>query len=41
MDIADADLNLLVVFNALLKNRSVSAAARALNMSQPGTRRAH
>lgn len=37
MDIADVDLNLLVVFDALLKARSVSSAARALNMSQPAT----
>jgi hypothetical protein len=37
MDITDVDLNLLVVFDALLKNRSVSAAARALKMSQPAT----
>ncbi len=29
MDIADVDLNLLVVFDALLRNRSVSGAARA------------
>src|SRR5690606_29406393 len=37
MDISDVDLNLLVVFDALLRNRSVSGAARALNMSQPAT----
>jgi DNA-binding transcriptional LysR family regulator len=37
MDITDVDLNLLVVFDALLKNRSVSAAARSLKMSQPAT----
>jgi DNA-binding transcriptional LysR family regulator len=37
MDIADVDLNLLVVFDALLRNRSVSGAARALKMSQPAT----
>lgn len=37
MDIADVDLNLLVVFDALLRARSVSAAARQLNMSQPAT----
>jgi DNA-binding transcriptional LysR family regulator len=37
MDIGNADLNLLVVFDALLKNRSVSGAARALKMSQPAT----
>ncbi len=37
MDITDVDLNLLVVFDALLRTRSVSGAARALNMSQPAT----
>jgi DNA-binding transcriptional LysR family regulator len=37
MDIADVDLNLLVVFEALLRKRSVSAAARELKMSQPAT----
>jgi DNA-binding transcriptional LysR family regulator len=37
MDISDVDLNLLVVFNALLKSRSVSGAARTLKMSQPAT----
>lgn len=37
MDIADADLNLLVVFDALLRARSVSGAARTLGMSQPAT----
>jgi DNA-binding transcriptional LysR family regulator len=37
MDISDVDLNLLVVFDALLKARSVSGAARALKMSQPAT----
>lgn len=37
MDIAKIDLNLLVVFDALLRTRSVSAAARALSMSQPAT----
>ncbi|MFC4313191.1 LysR family transcriptional regulator [Steroidobacter flavus] len=37
MDIADVDLNLLVVFDALLRHRSVSGAARALKMSQPAT----
>lgn len=35
MDIANADLNLLVVFDALLRTRSVSGAARTLGMSQP------
>jgi DNA-binding transcriptional LysR family regulator len=37
MDIADLDLNLLVVFDALLRNRSVTGAARTLGMSQPAT----
>lgn len=37
MDISDVDLNLLVVFDALLRARSVSGAARALSMSQPAT----
>jgi len=37
MDITDVDLNLLVVFDALLRHRSVSGAARALQMSQPAT----
>lgn len=37
MDIADVDLNLLVVFDALLRARSVSGAARTLGMSQPAT----
>ena len=37
MDISDLDLNLLVVFDALLRTHSVSAAARHLNMSQPAT----
>jgi DNA-binding transcriptional LysR family regulator len=37
MDIADVDLNLLVVFDALLRTRSVTGAARALGMSQPAT----
>jgi DNA-binding transcriptional LysR family regulator len=35
MDITKIDLNLLVVFDALLRTRSVSAAARSLGMSQP------
>lgn len=35
MDISELDLNLLVVFDALLRTHSVSAAARQLNMSQP------
>lgn len=37
MDIKDVDLNLLVVLDALLRNRSVSGAARTLKMSQPAT----
>jgi DNA-binding transcriptional LysR family regulator len=37
MDITDIDLNLLVVFDALLRTRSVSQAARQLGMSQPAT----
>jgi DNA-binding transcriptional LysR family regulator len=37
MDISKVDLNLLVVFDALLRNRSVSGAARELKMSQPAT----
>lgn len=37
MDISDLDLNLLVVFDALLRTHSVSAAARQLSMSQPAT----
>lgn len=37
MDIADVDLNLLVVFDALLRTRSVTGAARVLKMSQPAT----
>ncbi len=35
MDIKDLDLNLLVVFNQLLMDRSVSAAADKLGLSQP------
>jgi DNA-binding transcriptional LysR family regulator len=35
MDIADVDLNLLVVFDALLRERSVSATAHKLGLSQP------
>jgi DNA-binding transcriptional LysR family regulator len=35
MDISRIDLNLLVVLDALLRTRSVSAAARTLKMSQP------
>jgi DNA-binding transcriptional LysR family regulator len=37
MDITEIDLNLLVVFDALLRARSVSRAARQLGMSQPAT----
>jgi DNA-binding transcriptional LysR family regulator len=37
MDITNVDLNLLVVFDALLRTRSVTGAARALHMSQPAT----
>jgi DNA-binding transcriptional LysR family regulator len=37
MDIRNADLNLLVVFDALLRTRSVTRAARSLGMSQPAT----
>ncbi|RPH52764.1 MAG: LysR family transcriptional regulator [Lysobacterales bacterium] len=37
MDITDVDLNLLVVFDALLRSRSVTGAARQLGMSQPAT----
>lgn len=36
MDLKDVDLNLLVVFDALLKHGSVSAAAASLGVSQPG-----
>lgn len=35
MDISEIDLNLLVVFDALLTTRSVTGAARKLGMSQP------
>jgi DNA-binding transcriptional LysR family regulator len=37
MDIRDVDLNLLVVFDALLRTRSVTRAAAELGMSQPAT----
>jgi LysR family nod box-dependent transcriptional activator len=37
MNLADADLNLLVAFDALMTERSVTRAARRLGMSQPGT----
>lgn len=36
MDIHDLDLNLLVVFDVLLRERRVAAAARELGISQPG-----
>lgn len=36
MKISDLDLNLLVVFNAIYEARSISAAARELDLSQPG-----
>src|SRR5690606_12033393 len=35
MDIRDIDLNLLVVFNQLIRDRSVSAAAQKLGLGQP------
>jgi len=35
MDIKAVDLNLLVVFAAMMKHRSVTRAAEALNLSQP------
>jgi DNA-binding transcriptional LysR family regulator len=37
MDIRNLDLNLLVVFDALLRTRSVTRAAAELGMSQPAT----
>ncbi len=37
MDIRDVDLNLLVVFDALLRTHSVTRAAAELGMSQPAT----
>jgi DNA-binding transcriptional LysR family regulator len=37
MDIRELDLNLLVVFDALLRTRSVTRAAAELGMSQPAT----
>lgn len=36
MKLLDLDLNLLLVFNQMLIDRSASAAAEKLNMSQPG-----
>lgn len=35
MDVQDVDLNLLVVFDHLLRQRTVSGVAKALNVSQP------
>jgi hypothetical protein len=35
MDIRSVDLNLLVVFDAMVEHRSVTRAAEALNLSQP------
>ena len=40
VDLRKADLNLLVVLNALLDERSVSRAATRLGMSQPAASRA-
>jgi DNA-binding transcriptional LysR family regulator len=37
MDMAEVDLNLLVVFDALVQHRSVTRAAEALGLSQPAT----
>jgi LysR family nod box-dependent transcriptional activator len=37
VELADVDLNLLVAFDALLTERSVTRAARRLGMTQPGT----
>ncbi len=37
MNLRNVDLNLLVVFDALLRTRSVTRAAQVLNMSQPAT----
>ena len=37
MDIKKVDLNLLIVFDALLRTRNVSRAAESLGMSQPAT----
>ena len=35
MNLRELDLNLLVIFNQLLLDRSVSAAADKLNITQP------
>src|SRR5690606_19741173 len=37
LNLRNVDLNLLVVFDALLRTRSVTRAAQVLNMSQPAT----
>ena len=37
MDIRNVDLNLLVAFDALIAERSVSRAATRLHLSQPAT----
>ena len=36
MDLAGVDLNLLVAFDALMDERSVTRAAARLSLSQPG-----
>lgn len=36
MNVRDIDLNLLVVFDAVYKHRSISRAAESLDLSQPG-----
>ena len=37
MDIRSFDLNLLVVFDAMLEHRGVTRAAQAIRLSQPAT----
>lgn len=37
MDIRNLDLNLLVIFDAMARTRSVSKAAEAVGLSQPAT----
>ena len=37
MDLRSLDLNLLVVFDAMLKHRSVTRASEAVGLSQPAT----